>query len=243
MSVTISRITDIDIRLVPGGWPMPRSLRDRVSDVWAQTKALKPNTWDGRILGFTKPVIGHDGVLRAEAREDAYSAFLTWRESGFPDIGMVHLFGTALIQSSDGAVIYGVMGGDTLNAGRVYPPGGSLEPRDVRNDGRVDVHASIATELWEETGLHALDAVEGPLLAVHDGPRFCVSRLLKFDMGSSALVSKIRANLKAQAKPELADVVACRSIKDAEDAGELVPYAAALLDYVRSIGTVAGVVP
>src|SRR5690606_34330463 len=106
---------------------------------WTRMQARQPHVWDGRILGFTPPVIGADGILRSQAQEDAYSAFLAWREAGFPDIGVVHIFGAALIHSADGALIFGIMGPNTVNAGRVYPPGGSLEPRDVRADGVVDV--------------------------------------------------------------------------------------------------------
>ena len=139
-----------------------------------------------------------DGVLRAEAREDAYSAFLTWRERGFPDIGTAHIFGTALIQSSDGALILGVMGGKTVNAGRFYPPGGSLEPRDVGNDGSVDVEGCIARELKEETGLDSGDAVAGPLLAIFQSPRLCISRAFQFDLTAEQLIAMVRANLDGQ---------------------------------------------
>ena len=136
-------ITDIEIRRVPGPWPLSAEQRAAVDLYWQGAVAANPHLWDGRILGFSAPGGGmpkiESGVFRAEAREDAYSAFMLWRHQGFPDIGMCHAFGWALIVGSDGAIIYGVMGGHTANASRVYPPGGSLEPRDVLPDGRVDV--------------------------------------------------------------------------------------------------------
>src|SRR5690606_20408313 len=109
-----------------------------------------------------------------------YSAFLAWREAGFPDIGVVHIFGAALIHSADGALIFGVMGSKTVNAGRVYPPGGSLEPRDVRADGVVDADLCIAHELDEETGLDVGMARAGQLLMVGDGPRIALLRQFHF---------------------------------------------------------------
>lgn len=230
MTVEIIPIAGTDIRFVPGAWPLPAALRAQVPANWARVKAEKPQTWDGRILGFSPPEIGADAILRAEAREDAYSAFLTWQHAGYPEIGLHHMFGTALILSSDDALIFGVMGGDTINAGRVYPPGGSLEPRDVGADGLVDAEACIALELWEETGLRAEEAEQGPLLAIIKTPRLSVSRVFRFDRTAEQLLETIRANLETQDERELADVVACRTPADGWAAGELVDYAAALLE-------------
>jgi len=237
VSIEIIPIAGTDIRFVPGEWPLPAKMRAEVAQVWARLKADKPHIWDGRILGFTPPVIGADGILRAEAREDAYSAFLTWRDAGFPDVGIFHIFGTALILSSDGALILGIMGGDTINAGRVYPPGGSLEPRDVRADGAVDVDFCIRTELMEETGLDAASAEQGPLLAIFEGQRLSIARVFRFAGTADDLLAKIRTNLDAQEERELADVVACREVADGRAAGDLATYAAALLD-AKSSGLV-----
>jgi 8-oxo-dGTP pyrophosphatase MutT (NUDIX family) len=230
MTIKTVRISGVDARLVTGAWPMPDWLRARVPARWAAVKAAKPATWDGRILGFSKPEIGSDGVVRMEAREDAYSAFLTWRGEGFPDFGIHHVFGTALIHSSDGALIFGVMGGDTVNAGRVYPPGGSLEPDDVDAHGLVDVEACIAREMLEETGLDAAEARKGALLATFYEASLSVSRVYHFDQTADRLVEAIRENLALQAHRELADIVACRTPEDGLRAGHLAPYAATLLD-------------
>lgn len=234
MSVEIIPIAGTEIRFVTGAWPLPATMRTDVPAVWARVKAEKPHTWDGRILGFTPPVIGDDGILRAEAREDAYSAFLTWRAAGYPEIGVFHLFGTALILSSDGAMIFGVMGGDTVNAGRVYPPGGSLEPRDVRPDGMVDTEACVALELWEETGLKPQDAEIGQLLAIFEGQKLSITPVFRFGKSADALLAQIRSNLAQQEERELADVVTCRCVADGKAAGELAGYAEALLDAVSS---------
>ena len=50
-------------------------------------------------------------------------------------------------------LVVGVMGDWTLNAGKAYPPSGTLEPKDVRSDGSVDLYGNMRTELLEETGL------------------------------------------------------------------------------------------
>ena len=227
----ITPITAVDIRLVPGAWPLPPAMRADVPAFWAEAVAANPHLWDGRVLGLspvgTGPMIDPQGVLRAEAREDGYSALMTWRRHGFADFGLRHAFGCALIVSSDGALIYGVMGGDTANAGRVYPPGGSLEPRDVRPDGSVDVLNCIALELDEETGLTVAEARGGQFYAVEQGTLISLIKVLHFSETAEDLVARIRVNLDAQAHRELADVVVVRSHADAVRLGA-VPYAQAV---------------
>ena len=230
MSISVLPIAGVDIRFVPGAWPMPEDLRASVSGRWAAMLEANPHLWDGRILGVSPPVIGEDGILRSEAREDAFSAFLTWREAGFPEIGLRNLFGSALLVSADGFLILGVMGDDTANAGRIYPPGGSLEPRDVLEDGRVDVARSTEIELAEETGLNAADARLGNLVAVLDGPRVSIGQAFHFDASADELVAKIRADLERQEHRELADVVAIRRASDVAGRGQVMTYTAELLD-------------
>ena len=230
MSISVLPIAGVDIRFVPGAWPMPEDLRASVSGRWAAMLEDNPHLWDGRILGVSPPVIGEDGILRSEAREDAFSAFLTWREAGFPEIGLRNLFGSALVVSADGFLILGVMGDDTANAGRIYPPGGSLEPRDVLEDGRVDVARSTEIELAEETGLSASDARLGNLVAVLDGPRVSIGQAFHFDASADELLAKIRADLERQEHRELADVVAIKRASDAAGRGQVMAYTAELLD-------------
>lgn len=230
MSIRVIPINGVDIRLVPGAWPMPDDLRASVPGRWAAMLEANPHLWDGRILGVSPPAVGDDGILRSEAREDAFSAFLAWREAGFPEMGIRNLFGSALIVSSDGFMILGVMGEDTANAGRIYPPGGSLEPRDVMEDGRVDVARSTEIELTEETGLDAAHARLGSLIAVLDGPRVSIGRAFHFDATAEELLAEIRNNLDLQEHRELADVVAIKRSSDAAGRGQVMAYAAELLD-------------
>jgi len=226
-------IHDVDIRFVPEPWPVPRELRDLVPETWARLLAVNPKIWDGRILGVSgigggSPRV-EDGVLRGEAREDSFSAFLTWRDLGFPEIGLRNVFGSALVISSDNAVLLGKMGEWTANAGQIYPAAGSLEPRDVV-DGRVRVFDSLARELTEETGLTIESARIGRTFAIFDGPRISVARGLHFVQTIDALQAEVRANLEVQSERELADVVAVRTRADLEAAGPFPPYVSELMD-------------
>lgn len=226
-------IVDVDIRFLAGPWPVPRELRDKVPETWARLHAANPKIWDGRILGVSGigggPPRVEGGMLRGEAREDSFSAFLTWRDMGFPEIGVRNVFGSAVIISSDGAVVLGKMGGWTANAGQIYPAAGSLEPGDVV-DGQVRVFESLARELTEETGLIADDARIGKTFAIMEGPRISVARGLHFVEPADALVQRIRTNLAAQTERELDDVVAVRSRAELEAAGRFPPYVGELMD-------------
>ena len=130
-------ITDIRLRLRSGAWPIADDLRPKIEAHWAACLAANPHLWNGRVLGTIAPgapggIAVHGGVLTGEAVEGDFAGFLAWRDWGFPEIGIRNLFGSALVLSSDGALILGVMGATTANAGRIYPPGGSLEPADRR---------------------------------------------------------------------------------------------------------------
>lgn len=228
-------VSEIDIRLVPGRWPMPEGMRGGVPGHWAKLVATNPHLWDGRVLGVSAPgtpggVAVEGGVLRGEAREDAFSTFMAWRDLDYPEIGIRNLFGSALIATSDDALIYGIMGTNTGNAGRVYAPGGSLEPRDVLPDGRVDVVRSIELEMAEETGLDAGEAVVEGMVAVFDGPRISLGRVFRFEETAERLLERIRDNLEQQEHRELADVVAVRSGAEASAAGPVPGYALAVAD-------------
>jgi hypothetical protein len=127
-------------------------------------------------------------------------------------------------------MILGLMGDDTANAGKIYPAGGSLEPRDVLPDGRIDVARSTHWELEEETGLNHTDSRQGNLVAVLDGPRISIGQAFHFGATADDLVAQIRANLEAQEHRELADAVALRRAADAAGRGQVMAYAAELLD-------------
>jgi len=123
----------------------------------------------------------------------------------------MNCFGSPAVLTSDGALVFGVMGGHTLNRGRAYPPGGSLEPRDVTADGWVDLLGSIATELHEETGLDAKLAEPGGLLAIFDEGVLAIVQALRFPLTFAAIEECFARHLEAQEHPELEALAAIRS--------------------------------
>ena len=87
------------------------------------------------------------GGLEARFIRSDFASLAAWRDWGLQASDTLNCFGSAVVMSQDGARLYGRMADHTLNAGRIYPPGGSLEPADVTADGRVEVLGSIEREL------------------------------------------------------------------------------------------------
>lgn len=212
----ILAVSDVRLTASSEAWPLDSALSARIAAHWERAVESNPRLWNGRVLGTIAPgrpggIAIDDGVLSARTVEGDYAAFLAWRDWGFPEIGVRNLFGSAVILSGDGALIYGVMGAHTANAGRVYPPGGSLEPGDVVADGRVDVFGSIDRELQEETGLMAADAAVEANYVIFDGPRVSVARVLRFEETAERLARQVRLNLDRQTDRELTDVAVIRT--------------------------------
>ncbi len=212
-------ITSLDVRKLPGNYPFPKALRDNVGAYWETQLAANPHLWNGRILSMIAPtwpngVTIENGHLTARVLEDEYAAYLAWRGWNFPEIGIRNGFGSGLILSRDGALLYGEMGPKTANAGKIYPPGGSLEPRDVKPDGTVDLIGSIELEMMEETGLNANDAEILDTFAVFWGPQISIARVYHFDETAVQLEERIMANLATLDEEELARVHIIRSGDD-----------------------------
>ncbi|WP_075217133.1 hypothetical protein [Mongoliimonas terrestris] len=219
----IRPITDVHVTVVPGAWAIPPEARPRIDAYWAKVLAENPRLWNGRVLAAVAPVREGgltvvDGVLTGTAQEGAFADYLAWRDWGFPEFGIRNLFGSALILSSDGALIYGLMGRHTANAGKIYPPGGNLEPGDVTADGRVNLVGSIEKELAEETGLGAAEATVAGMLVAFDGPRVSVGRIFRFAEPADALVERITAHSARETEPELDGLVVVRAASELTDA-------------------------
>lgn len=235
--VAIHRLAALDLSLVPGRWRFEADNEARIARHWAKARAANPALFNGRVLMMTRWSID-SGVLAGQFVKADFASLLAWRDWGFPDRSVLNCFGSAAILSGDGALIYGEMAGHTANAGRIYPPGGSLEPGDVSASGAVDLRGSIARELKEETGLSVGDAADEGLIAVREGPRLSVARCLRFAEPADALIARIDDHLGAEAMPELARVVAVAALSAGETA-RMPPYADLLARATGGLGGVA----
>jgi len=127
-------------------------------------------------------------------------------------------FGAAAIVAADGAVLLGVMGEHTVQAGRVYFPCGTPDRNDIV-DGRVDLDLSAQRELREETGLDVAEFTAEPgWTAVFDGSLIMQVKVLRSGEGAKVLRARILAFLARQKQPELADIRIVRGASDFTDA-------------------------
>jgi 8-oxo-dGTP pyrophosphatase MutT (NUDIX family) len=216
-------IAKLDLRHTNDRWTFAERERARIDVHWETIAAANPALWNGEVLMCHTMVIDA-GVLRGQFLTTDFASFVAWRDWGLPDQTISNVFGSAAVISSDGALVYGRMSRATLNAGKVYPPGGSLEPRDITADGTVDVLGSIERELAEETGLEAREARADGWIAIQDGPRLALVRALRFDAAAEEIAERVSRHIAEAVEDELDGVEIIRSRSQIDS--RVPPYAA-----------------
>jgi 8-oxo-dGTP pyrophosphatase MutT (NUDIX family) len=100
------------------------------------------------------------------------------------------------------------MGPGHSAAGQVYFPAGTPDPSDVVDGATVDLSGSLVRELFEETGLRAVEGAEAPRwIVIFEGQRIACLKEIAWPATAAELRARVRAFLAAEAKPELSDVV------------------------------------
>jgi 8-oxo-dGTP pyrophosphatase MutT (NUDIX family) len=197
-------------------WPFAEAQRGEIAAHFA-VQQRRLSLWNGRVLLGTAPVFSGERLTASYFTVD-FASFLAWRDWGFPDKDVFNGFGMGALRASDGAFVLGEMGGQTANAGRIYFPSGTPDPDDVR-DGRLDIPASVAREVEEETGLAPHEYRAAPHWdCVFTGVALAMMRTLDVDMRGEALRTKIEDNLARQSSPELSAVHLVRNRSDLTDA-------------------------
>lgn len=222
----VNVLTGIDLTVTDTPWAFEIENQQAIDAHFKEAQRRNPHLWNGQTLklaGYTF----EDGVFSGKCVHCSFAAYLAWRDWGAPDPTAFNLFGSAILRSADNALLYGLMSQHTATAGLIYPPGGNLEPKDIAENGKVDVEASIYRELAEETGLERQDVTEGGLYIIFDGPRISIARV--FDCGRTAanLRQAVLEHSLASQEQELADVRIFRSPDDL-NAPAIIPYARAL---------------
>jgi len=205
--MSVYPILTLDLKFTADPWDFALAEREGIEAYWAKLKAASPGLWNGDVLMCSEASVDGTSLSARFFRSD-FASLVAWRDWGWPSTRALNCFGSAAVLSSDGALLYGIMAAHTLNSGRAYPPGGSLEPSDVLPDGRVDVLGSISRELAEETGLDVREAEDAGLVAVFDERnRVGIAQRLRFPFTSTELSRRVRDFLAADPKAELADVM------------------------------------
>lgn len=166
-------LASIDLMLSDVPWPFAQNERKKIDQHWQELVQTNPALWNGDVL------IGHSvylgsGRLSARFTLTDFASLMAWRDWGFPDKLAFNVFGMAALTTSDEVLVFAEMSDHTMNAAKIFPPGGSLEMRDVVEGGIVDIEGSMFREMKEETGFDLALARPGPRFAVMDEQRIAV---------------------------------------------------------------------
>ncbi len=207
----IIQVDRLDCRITKYDWAFEKDRAQDILDHWRICSQRSPSLYDGRILlaqRIEADLSDAERVLRVDFFETSFSAFMAWRDFGWPDQTVFNCFSQAAVCTHEGAFLLGQMGLDHSNAGAFYFPCGNPDLSDVRPSGRVDLRASLIRELREETGLEASQAQEArDWCIVFDGQRAACIRRFDWPLAHETLKKQIDAFLSAQSQPELSGVV------------------------------------
>lgn len=191
-------------------WHFDQTFSAEISQHWSELLRQNPALWNGEVLKVSS-LSFEGGHLSGQCQKGSFASHLAWRDWGSPTLTDFNLFGSAVIRTADGALLYGVMADHTANAGRIYPPGGNLDLSDINFEtGKVDILASTLRELEEETGLQSRELTPTGLLAVFDGPSISIASLFDVNHEAAPLRDRIIAHSMASEEQELKDIFIIR---------------------------------
>ncbi|MBS0243712.1 MAG: NUDIX domain-containing protein, partial [Proteobacteria bacterium] len=190
-------------------WEFAQANREAIAAYWRQRTAANPSFYDGEVFVLRR-FEERGGRIEATFSLERFSAFLYARDAGAQGAeGILDGFASAVVRSADGAIILGRTAPDTLNAGRLYLPGGFLDARDEQPDGSIDLAASTARELAEETGIDPSRLVRMPgTLVVSHGRARCFAIEYRSPLASRELLASMRASLESSGDRELTGLIA-----------------------------------
>ncbi len=212
-SLRCEPVSTLDLRFVEGTWDFSIRERGLIDAAWGKRVQANPALWNGEVL-VARDVSLADGVLSAVHCKTDYASFVVWRDLGWPDKSAFNIFGMGVVVSADGALVYGEMGAHTVNARAIYPPGGSLEPKDVMPDGSVGIDHSVSAEIAEEFGFDIATCVRGGRFAIFDGQRIAVVQAFFSALTFAGIEENFRQHVSGEAQPELMRLVAVRREAD-----------------------------
>lgn len=226
----VQPLVECRLTLTQGNWSFETERQAEIAAHWQEAVREKPAMWDGRVFLMSNWTL-EDAVLTGQFVDVSYSSYHAWKSWGFPDDSMVNCFGSAIILSSDRALIYGAMAASTSNGGKIFPVAGMLDHSDADDGGTIDVFASVGRELQEETGLPVFECRRGDRLAVREGQLLSIAEVLHFNATADELAERIRATIASEPDPELEDVVILRKAADL-DMGRSLKFAHAIAEHI-----------
>lgn len=194
---------------------------------WAREQVERPWLFNGTTL-IHRGLRLADGAITGLSHRAPYAALLHWVKSQ-PAADVWHLFGSAVMLSSDNAMLLIRMAAKTANPGRVYAPSGSLDESDISGI-TVDLEGNMRREVREETGIDlSRTPAERQLLCWRRGGRVAIYRRFRLDQPAAVLAERMRAHIRTDPEQEIEDVVVVRGPGDAGPAAP--PHMRALIDF------------
>lgn len=226
----VSKIDRLSLKFVPQPWSFAIERRAEIDAHFAGARRERPQLWNGQVLMMHRHRM-EAGALVGEFLQTDFASFMTWRDWGFPEAGVVNCFSMGALRANDGAWIMGVMGAHTSAAGKIYFPAGTPDLTDIV-DGAVDLAGSVIREVAEETGLGPDDFVEqGGWHCVVDGSRIALMKVLQAHEPAEVLRRRILDHLARDEAPELADA---RIVRSRCDIDPMMPrFVTDFLDYIE----------
>jgi 8-oxo-dGTP pyrophosphatase MutT (NUDIX family) len=204
------RIAECRLQIEPWQWPLATRHRADIARDWQRRRAACPALFDGAVYLFSTYAID-DAALSGTLFKTDFKTLLYWRSLPFAISDVVReASGASLIRSAEGYLLMGRQGPGQLNSGRIYPPSGVIDNDDVVGTA-IDIDASIARELAEETGLttNDLHRVPGYCVAIVD-QHLTIGIEWRSSLPAEELRQRILQFIASQAAPELEDVVIVR---------------------------------
>ncbi|MGX5775764.1 NUDIX hydrolase [Methylorubrum zatmanii] len=214
---TLTPLSRISARRVDYDWAWARDNAEAIERNWERRRAKTPGLFDGPVFLASGCTIA-DGACETALFEARYSRFIAFRDAGVPDALVANAFAAIVPHSADGAVLLGVMGGHTANAGQIYFPCGTPDPDDLRPDGTVDLAGSAEREFREETGLTVPEGAAADWVLLRGDGQLAFLRPVRFDLDAETLKSRIESHRGHEDEPELAHSVIARSRADLDAA-------------------------
>ena len=216
-TVSVVPVDRLELAFAPKPWAFADKRRADIDAFFATLQREKPALWNGRVLLLHERAFA-GGVFRGSYLETDYASFAAWRHWGRPEAAVCDCFGAAAIMAADGAFLLGVMGPHTANAGRIYFPCGTPDPKDIAG-GQVDLDFSVGRELKEETGFDIAEFTAEPgWTTVFDLPLIAHMKVLRHRERAAVLRARMLGHLARERQPELADIRIVRGPADFDPA-------------------------
>jgi hypothetical protein len=216
------------VRLANRLWNFAAQRASAIQAHWEQRKLHRPELFDGDILLLYEWSL-RDGCFRGQCLQTDFKSFLYWRDHNTADPTVFDFFPAGALHSQEGWLILGRSGPTMSNPCCVYPPCGSLQPSDCR-DELIDLDGAILREINEETGLSFSAADLGPALLIGAAPQIVIVRPILIRRSARQIVEEIESFLRINEKPEISETIVVRSRSDI-DSQFMPPFTTAYIEH------------